>query len=290
MMWLCLFIFLLLGCVGFLDDYIKLKRKHNDGLSARAKFAGQILAGLLLGVYLVNNPITVSAARVFPRDILDWSGLARVLVEAGKQPEQSAVGRVWGYIPQENQARVRQMALRGRVERHDRELLLAAMNAAVSDPDFYVPALWPIEAMSLESRELLGAGLKELSEREQIRFNRLLLEAAFPQYLSDSKPNLHTKIGCARPEECADSARGALYSLCDCLDCEHLQCRQPDRWPRRPGRGQLDSFHPRLYGHRLCYQPLGLVALSVSNLCARGDRGFCFWRGLAGGRARLSLV
>ncbi len=32
----------LLGAVGFMDDYIKLRRKHNDGLSARAKLLGQL--------------------------------------------------------------------------------------------------------------------------------------------------------------------------------------------------------------------------------------------------------
>ena len=58
---IALTVFCALGAVGFLDDYIKLRRKHNQGLSAKAKFAGQILVGVLLGVYLVVNPITVSA-------------------------------------------------------------------------------------------------------------------------------------------------------------------------------------------------------------------------------------
>jgi phospho-N-acetylmuramoyl-pentapeptide-transferase len=36
LMWLCVMVFLLLGAVGFLDDFVKLRRKHNTGLSARA--------------------------------------------------------------------------------------------------------------------------------------------------------------------------------------------------------------------------------------------------------------
>jgi len=38
------------GGVGFLDDLIKLRRKRNLGLRARAKFAGQLLVALIFGV------------------------------------------------------------------------------------------------------------------------------------------------------------------------------------------------------------------------------------------------
>ena len=45
-----------LGLVGFMDDYIKMRNRGSLGLTARAKFAGQILLGLALGVYLYFNP------------------------------------------------------------------------------------------------------------------------------------------------------------------------------------------------------------------------------------------
>jgi len=41
------------GAIGFVDDYIKVVRKHNKGLSARAKMAYQILTSLLAGVVLL---------------------------------------------------------------------------------------------------------------------------------------------------------------------------------------------------------------------------------------------
>jgi phospho-N-acetylmuramoyl-pentapeptide-transferase len=41
------------GAIGFIDDYIKVVRKHNKGLSARAKMAYQILTSLLAGVVLL---------------------------------------------------------------------------------------------------------------------------------------------------------------------------------------------------------------------------------------------
>lgn len=46
--WLCV--------VGFLDDYLKLKLKKSKGLTARSKFIGQIMLGLMLGLYVYFDP------------------------------------------------------------------------------------------------------------------------------------------------------------------------------------------------------------------------------------------
>jgi len=44
-----------LGIVGFIDDYIKLRFKRR-GLSVRAKFLGQVLLGLVLGIFVYLDP------------------------------------------------------------------------------------------------------------------------------------------------------------------------------------------------------------------------------------------
>jgi phospho-N-acetylmuramoyl-pentapeptide-transferase len=41
-----------LGLIGFLDDYIKIFRKHKEGLAARFKIIGQVGLGLIVGVTL----------------------------------------------------------------------------------------------------------------------------------------------------------------------------------------------------------------------------------------------
>ncbi len=53
---LSLLALLWLGFVGFADDYIKLKYKRSKGLSARAKLAGQLLLGAIVGVVIYLNP------------------------------------------------------------------------------------------------------------------------------------------------------------------------------------------------------------------------------------------
>lgn len=48
--WLLLLLFLGCGVVGFLDDFIKVYTQHNQGLSSRAKMAGQTAVALAFGV------------------------------------------------------------------------------------------------------------------------------------------------------------------------------------------------------------------------------------------------
>jgi len=98
LLWVALGVLVLLGAVGFLDDYIKMRRKHNDGLSAKAKFAGQILTGSMLGLYLYFFPITMSGGFVGPQDIRNWQSLTGVLSEAATAPAESPRGRIWAEI------------------------------------------------------------------------------------------------------------------------------------------------------------------------------------------------
>ncbi|MBF0477561.1 MAG: phospho-N-acetylmuramoyl-pentapeptide-transferase [Deltaproteobacteria bacterium] len=54
--WVCLFVMLGLGSVGFLDDYRKLIKKQNQGLTAKEKFIYQIVITFLAGLMLVIYP------------------------------------------------------------------------------------------------------------------------------------------------------------------------------------------------------------------------------------------
>ncbi|MBC7356756.1 MAG: phospho-N-acetylmuramoyl-pentapeptide-transferase [Desulfomicrobiaceae bacterium] len=54
--WLCVFVFVGFGLVGLVDDYLKVVRRHNDGLSARGKLLGQVLVALGAVSVLVALP------------------------------------------------------------------------------------------------------------------------------------------------------------------------------------------------------------------------------------------
>lgn len=50
---------LLLGMLGFVDDYIKTFKKNKDGLNGWWKIAGQVILGLIVGLTLRFSPVTV---------------------------------------------------------------------------------------------------------------------------------------------------------------------------------------------------------------------------------------
>lgn len=54
--WLTILVFVGFGAVGFTDDYLKVVRRHNDGLSARAKIMGQLIVSLGAVALLVSFP------------------------------------------------------------------------------------------------------------------------------------------------------------------------------------------------------------------------------------------
>lgn len=52
---LMLFVTLWLFMIGFIDDYIKVYKKNKEGLKAKTKLAGQIVAGLIVALTLMYN-------------------------------------------------------------------------------------------------------------------------------------------------------------------------------------------------------------------------------------------
>jgi hypothetical protein len=61
--------------------------------------------------------------------------------------------------------------------------LLRDLNELLKSPTLYSAEAWPDSALPAEARELRDRGVTNLSAEELARFNRLLLESAFPQEL-----------------------------------------------------------------------------------------------------------
>ena len=75
-LWLTILVFMGFGAVGFADDYLKILRKNNKGLSARHKFAGQILIavvamGILFTLPAYSTELSVPFFKRFMPD-LGW--------------------------------------------------------------------------------------------------------------------------------------------------------------------------------------------------------------------------
>ncbi len=54
--WLIIICAALFAAIGFHDDFLKIKRKHNQGLTARQKLCGQFLIGAAAGWFLYQSP------------------------------------------------------------------------------------------------------------------------------------------------------------------------------------------------------------------------------------------
>jgi phospho-N-acetylmuramoyl-pentapeptide-transferase len=72
--WLLVLVTLGFGLIGFLDDYLKVIKKHNQGLSGRAKLVGQTLVALVPAIWLYINPafdttLTVPFFKQFQPDL-----------------------------------------------------------------------------------------------------------------------------------------------------------------------------------------------------------------------------
>jgi phospho-N-acetylmuramoyl-pentapeptide-transferase len=76
--WVALTGLISFGAVGLLDDYLKIRRKHNQGLTAPQKFTLEIMAAMLVGVMLLamnargvySTSLNVPFAKNFKPDLL----------------------------------------------------------------------------------------------------------------------------------------------------------------------------------------------------------------------------
>jgi phospho-N-acetylmuramoyl-pentapeptide-transferase len=81
-------LFVFTGLLGFLDDYLKVTRRHSDGLNKRGKLIGQALIGAIFGVLALFYPaerttprqdvLTVASPRVSWVHDIDWFNISKV--------------------------------------------------------------------------------------------------------------------------------------------------------------------------------------------------------------------
>ncbi|GIE96885.1 phospho-N-acetylmuramoyl-pentapeptide-transferase [Paractinoplanes rishiriensis] len=75
-------LFVFCGVVGFLDDFLKVRKRNSDGLSAKGKLLGQLIVGAGFGIAALyvpsTNGETVASENIsFIRDI-DWLNVGKV--------------------------------------------------------------------------------------------------------------------------------------------------------------------------------------------------------------------
>jgi multidrug efflux pump len=94
--------------------------------------------------------------------------------------------RTEGLEPEANADLASTIAQRNPVAEQGREIV-AAFNQLLGDPELYESQAFAGTALTEEAQRYLGRGLEHLSSRELRRFNRVLLESAFPGYVNQSQ-------------------------------------------------------------------------------------------------------
>lgn len=186
-------VLVMLGIVGFIDDFIKLRRRHNDGLSAKAKIVGQVFTGLVLGLFLYFFPITVGTSSIKPDHITDWQGVVYQFKAHANDAKPTPVSRIWQRLSPILRQRI-QYANGAALDRKTRLLTVVELNAVLDDRTLYQPAVWENTHLNGESEPLLNKGLANLTAREVTSLNRCLVEAAFPGAIAKGAKNMHTKV------------------------------------------------------------------------------------------------
>jgi ABC-type transport system involved in multi-copper enzyme maturation permease subunit len=102
---------------------------------------------------------------------------------------------IWSRLDEDLQQRLKALAIPGVDDEQPNPMeffgaygeFLRALNKMLEDPDFYdEESFADVRIVSRELRELKSEGFENLSDREIPRFNRLLLEAAFPDLIRTS--------------------------------------------------------------------------------------------------------
>lgn len=85
--WMIVFVMLILGAVGFIDDYIKVVKKDKSGLHGWFKVAGQITVGLFIGALLYWWP-----------EFQDFNTLSTVPFLKNVNIDYAFIGETFGWL------------------------------------------------------------------------------------------------------------------------------------------------------------------------------------------------
>lgn len=117
-------------------------------------------------------------------DIKDWPYLIETIKKEAQTQAPSPGHRILAQMTPQNQQLLLQLDTDLLLER--KEDMLRLLNNILTKSDFYSPEAWEGRSLPDEARQL--AGTKTLNPENQARFNRLLIEAAYPSaFLSPGK-------------------------------------------------------------------------------------------------------
>lgn len=162
-----------------------LKDCFREALASRILWLLTGLITLLLFVGLAPFTLLEESAARFQRDeFKNGPEFLKFLASQESSKPTTAAQRIWSRLPDSLRHRLHDT---GTESVNDQvEVLFSVrgeLNGMLNNTDLYDPKAWPSRLLTGEAKRLLERGVDNLSEEERRRFNRLLIDAAFPDYI-----------------------------------------------------------------------------------------------------------
>lgn len=113
-------------------------------------------------------------------DVKDWPGFINTLKAQAKADAPSPGKRILSQFDKDDQSKFLGAPTDAIVKQ--KAAVLKQLNRVFAKPGLYTEEAWKGTALSEDAKKLLGA--KEVSPEDQLKLNRLLVEAAFPDYIA----------------------------------------------------------------------------------------------------------
>jgi hypothetical protein len=162
-----------------------LKDCFREALASRILW---LLTGLITLVLFVGlAPFTLleeSAARFQRNEFRNGPEFLKFLAAQETSHEPTAAQRIWSRLPDSLRLRLHAVSAENVNEQVD--ILFAVrgeLNGMLNNNDLYDATAWTPKMLSPEARHLQERGVANLSDEERRRLNRLLIDAAFPDYI-----------------------------------------------------------------------------------------------------------
>ncbi len=141
-----------------------------------------LLALLPLGI------IVQAGSRLTDDDILGREKLIAKIVAEGKSPEPSPGRRIWELLDDSAKQSLARQATDPQDGRRRQGILIQSLQKMISRRDFYRASDWANTKLSPAARTLAAKTLADLPDDQLARFNRLALDAAYPEDIAPIPP------------------------------------------------------------------------------------------------------
>lgn len=82
-LWIIIFTAFVFGVIGFVDDYVKIKKKSANGISAKQKYLAQSISAIVIGIWLIGNtqyPVSTELLIPFFKDLALPLGVVGLMI------------------------------------------------------------------------------------------------------------------------------------------------------------------------------------------------------------------